>query len=366
MITDHFTRFAQAIPCKNQTAHTTAKALYENFFLHYSFPEKVHSDQGRNFESWLIKQLCKLLGIKKSRTTPYHPMGNGSAERFNQTLIKMLSTLSEEQKTDWKSYVAPLVQAYNSIRNDATGYTPHYLMFGWHPKLAIDVFFGMDPHTENADKGDHPTYISKLRDRMAAAYSLASSEAKRIAEKNKRYHDSKVRFAQLEVGDRVLVRKVGIKGKHKLADQWDSEVYTVQSIPNPEIPVFKVRSSSGKVTKTLHRNMLLPFTSIPESDLEIPSKRVAKKIRKSSKKGTNCSSSSESTESDSDGSETDTVTCRIIRSSVKPVLSSREAKISSINSNHGISSSLQNSSVPEPTNQLDQQVDNASVVCSDM
>ena len=133
MITDHFTRFAQAIPCKNQTAHTTAKALYENFFLHYSFPEKIHSDQGRNFESRVIKQLCKLLGIKKSRTTPYHPMGNGSAERFNQTLIKMLSTLSEEQKTDWKSYVAPLVQAYNSIRNDATWYTPHYLIFGWHP-----------------------------------------------------------------------------------------------------------------------------------------------------------------------------------------------------------------------------------------
>ena len=96
-----------------------------------------------------------------------------------------------------------------------------------------------------------------------------------------------------------------------------------------------------------------------QSDLEIPSKRVAKKIRKSSKKGTNCSSSSESTESDS-------VTCRITRSSAKPVLSSREAEISSIISNHEISSSLQNSSVPEPTNQLDQQVDNASVVSSDI
>lgn len=51
VINDHFARFAQAIPCKNQTAHTTAKALYENFFLHYSFPEKIQSDQGRNFES---------------------------------------------------------------------------------------------------------------------------------------------------------------------------------------------------------------------------------------------------------------------------------------------------------------------------
>ena len=59
---------------------------------------------------------------------------------------------------------------------------------------------------------------------MAAAYSLASSEAKRIAEKNERYYDSNVRVAQLEVGDRVLVMKGGIHGKHKLADQWDSEV----------------------------------------------------------------------------------------------------------------------------------------------
>ena len=94
--------------------------------------------------------------------------------------------------------------------------------------------------------------------------------------------------------------------------------------------------------------------------------QVAKNIQKSSKKGTNCSSSIESTESDPDGSETDTVTCRITKSSAKPVLSSREAEISSMNSNHEISSYLQNSSVPEPTNQLDQQVDNASVVSSDM
>ena len=79
---------------------------------------------------------------------------------------------------------------------------------------------------------------------------------------------------------------MGIQGKHKLADQWDSEVYIVQSKSNPEI-VFKVRSSSGNLTKTLRRNMLLPFTSIPESELEISSTQVAKKIQKSSKKGTN-------------------------------------------------------------------------------
>ena len=66
-------------------------------------------------------------------------------------------------------------------------------MFGWHPRLPIDVFFGMDI---NKEKGDHPTYVAKLKDRMAFAYSLASKEAERIASKNKENYDQKVKFTK--------------------------------------------------------------------------------------------------------------------------------------------------------------------------
>ena len=130
------------MPCRIQKATVTAKALYENVFLHYRFPEKLHSDQGRNFESKVIKNLCKLLEIRKTRTTPYPPMGNGSAARFNRTLLKMLGTLNLEQKADWKHRVAPLVQAYNATKNDALGYSPHFLMSGWSLKLPIDSLLG--------------------------------------------------------------------------------------------------------------------------------------------------------------------------------------------------------------------------------
>ena len=65
VITDHFTRYALAYPSKTQTAQATARILWDNFICHYGFPEKFISDQGRNFESDLIKELCKIAGVHK-------------------------------------------------------------------------------------------------------------------------------------------------------------------------------------------------------------------------------------------------------------------------------------------------------------
>ena len=124
VITVHFTRYAQAFPTRNELAKTTAKVLFENFIVHYGFPARLHSDQGRNFESSVIQELCKLAGVEKSRTTPYHSMGNGMVERFNQTLLNMLGTLENHKKENWKSYVAPLVHSFNATKHPSTA-IPH-------------------------------------------------------------------------------------------------------------------------------------------------------------------------------------------------------------------------------------------------
>ena len=158
VITDHFTRYAQAFPTRNQTAKTTAKTLFENFVVHYGFPARLHSDQGRNFESQVIKELCDIASVERSRTTPYHPQGNGMTERFNRTLLSMLGTLDDVHKQDWKSYVAPLVHAYNATRHESTGFAPHYLMFGRFPRLAVDAFLGIKPPGESGKNAS--TYVS--------------------------------------------------------------------------------------------------------------------------------------------------------------------------------------------------------------
>ena len=264
VITDHFTRYSQAFPTRNELAKTTAKVLFENFIVHYGFPARLHSDQGRNFESSVIKELCSLAGVEKSRTTPYHPMGNGMVERFNQTLLNMLGTLEDHKKEDWKSNVAPLVHSYNATKHPSTGYSPYFLMFGRHPRLAVDAYLGIpSPEESTVVSQDH--YATKLKKRLQFAYKVASKEAQKAAERNKAYYDLKVREATLDIGDRVLIRQVAFKGRHKISDKWIKDPYIVIGVPIPGIPVFQVQKESDTSdVKTLHRNLLLPFSAIPK------------------------------------------------------------------------------------------------------
>ena len=129
VITDHFTRYAQAFPLETQRALATVKLLWNNFILHYGFPSKIITDQGQNFESELIENLCQLAEVQKLRSSPYHPQTNGQCESFNGTLLNMLRTLTPEQKRDWKSHIPALVHTYNCTSNAATGFSPYYLLF---------------------------------------------------------------------------------------------------------------------------------------------------------------------------------------------------------------------------------------------
>ena len=261
VVTDHFTKYAQAYPTRNQSAKTTAKTLFDNFFVHYGFPRRLHSDQGRNFESKLIAELCQMANIKKSRTTPYHPMGNGIAERFNSTLLNMLGTLDPKKKADWKSHVGSLVHAYNCTRHDTTGFSPYYLMFGRHPRIAVDLALGRHESSGPVTSRD---YINSLKEGLKKAYDLAESSVKRSQADQKDRYDRRIRGAVLELGDRVLLRNVGLQGTHKIADKWSQDVYVVVEQPNSDIPVYEVKPEIGSGrARILHRNLLLPIPCLP-------------------------------------------------------------------------------------------------------
>lgn len=202
VITDHFTKYAVAIPTRDQKASTVARCLWEHFLVHYGFPERLHSDQGRDFESHTIRELCFLLGIRKVRTSPYHPRGN-PVERYNRTLLSMLGTLKDREKTHWRDFVKPLTHAYNCTKNDVTGFSPYELIFGRQPRLPVDIAFGL-PVT-NKQTLSHSHYVKTLKSHLKESYEVATKNSRQVAEKNKRRFDKVIRESTLDVGDRVEI-----------------------------------------------------------------------------------------------------------------------------------------------------------------
>lgn len=235
VITDHFTKYAVAIPTQNQKAQTVAKRLWDNFFVHYGFPEGQLSDQGPDFESCRIQELCKIAGIRKVRTTPYHPRAS-PVERFNRTLLQMLGTLENKNKAHWKDHVRPLVHAYKCTRSDVTGYSPYELMFGRKPRLPVDLAFGL---ASNTSFPSHSQYVKSLKSRLEESYRVATHNASKVADQNKKRFDRNVTVSALDSGDPVLVRNVRLRGKHKLSDKWEPEIYIVLKKAG-DMPVYTV------------------------------------------------------------------------------------------------------------------------------
>ena len=106
-------------------------------------PEQLQSDQGRQFESILIAEICKILHIRKTMTTPYHPQGDGLVARFNRTLVKMLATsISDLENDSWEEHFPKMCLAYNTCTHPTTGETPFLLIYDRQAHLPVDLMYG--------------------------------------------------------------------------------------------------------------------------------------------------------------------------------------------------------------------------------
>ena len=135
----------------------------------FGAPERIHTDQGRNFEAQLFKEMCNLFSIEKTRTTPYHPQSDGMVERMNRTIQDMLAKYVAEHQRDWDVHLPMVMMAYRSSVHSSTQYTPHYLLFGHEVRLPLDVMYGREPHQPEAASG----YARNLRSTLEEAHELS-------------------------------------------------------------------------------------------------------------------------------------------------------------------------------------------------
>jgi transposase InsO family protein len=223
VITDTFTKWTIAVPTRDQKAETVARVLVRDWFSKYGAPLRLHSDKGRDFESKVVEQLCRIYGVKKTRTTSWHPQGNGQTERYNRTLHNLLKTLPADRKRKWPEFLPELVYAYNTTPHSSTGFSPFYLLYGRDPRIARDVL----PKNDEQEDVDGPvTWVTLHQRRLQEAYQHARQRLAQATEHRNRYANMKAREAPLYIGQRVIVKQHP-KGRNKIQDTYGQRVYKV-------------------------------------------------------------------------------------------------------------------------------------------
>ena len=261
VVTDIFSKWTEAFPLHSTDSATLATILVNEVICRYGVPSVLHSDQGANLTSQLVSTLCNQLGINQTRTTAYHPQGNGQVERFNRTLEAMLSKTIQQNQCDWDEQLPKVMFAYRTAIHEATGYTPFHVTFGRSPSLPIDVMLGI--HRQK--KQNIPGYVSDLHRSLQTAYTDIRQNLRVAHKRNKARHDVKSVSVPYHVGDQVWLYVPSVKSGNtkKLASLWRGP-YTV--IDRINFATYKIQLiSQPSKTLVVHHDRLKHCFGTPQS-----------------------------------------------------------------------------------------------------
>ena len=202
MCVDHFSKWAEAIPLRNHTAPTVARALMVNVFARFGSPRQLLSDRGREFESELFSELMKWLEIDKLRTTAYQPSTNGAVERFHRTLNSMLGKVVDESQRDWDDKLPAVLAAYRASPHESTGYTPNRLFLGREVRMPLDLLLDL-PNEERDLSLSIDEFVCRTQEQTAKAYALTREHLRVAAERCKAFYDVKANSVDFSVGQWV-------------------------------------------------------------------------------------------------------------------------------------------------------------------
>lgn len=258
---DYFSKSPEAYPLPDQEATTVAEVLVREFICRFGVPLYIHSDQGRNFESAVFAEVCKLLGINKTRTTPLHPQSDGMVEWFNRTLEAQLSKLVDDHQRNWDQLVHLMLMAYRTAIHETTGCTPARLMLARDLRLPIDLLYG-HPEEEPVEPGAR--YALELQKKMEAVHHFARGRLQLMGDQMKQHYDAHQHGERLKECTPVWLynpqRKKGITPK--LMRHWQGPFVVTKCINDL---VYHIQLRPKAKPKVVHRNRLWKYsgTNVP-------------------------------------------------------------------------------------------------------
>ncbi|PAA51672.1 hypothetical protein BOX15_Mlig023015g11 [Macrostomum lignano] len=260
---DPFSKWVEAAALSQIDATTVAEALVTCVVLRHGVPGVVHSDQGRQFEAEVFKQTCALLGAEKSRTSPFHPSGNGNVERFNRTLGNMLSAFCSENQASWDALLPYVVWAYSSSEHSSTGESPFKVLRGIEPRLPVDLALG--------GQRDQPQDCADLQARIRRGFQVVRAHLHTAQKSQHEFYNLGAETTDFKTGDRVMLTHHAMKrGQCKsLSSRWSGPFIVLKKVS----PVnYRLQAVNGRRRLLVHHDRLKRFIDRPNLSGRPPAK----------------------------------------------------------------------------------------------
>ena len=272
VITDYATRYIITCPMRDQTAQTVARKFIFNVLLRFGSPQRVLTDQGRNFLSNLVGEVCTLFEVKQLRTTAYHPQGDGLVERFNKTMADMLAAYVSKHPENWDKVLPFVTLAYNAHTHKSLRHSPFYLLFGRQPALATDILHPDEVKPEDARVVTNlePVMDPKWRKALEFAHEFLAT-----AQSTQKWNYDKfaVQAPMYYVDDDVLVQAPKAPGKFNM--KWEGPFKVLERITEL---TYRVQNLKNNGSSIIHVNRLKRWSVRPGDSPVPPIKNVEPKV----------------------------------------------------------------------------------------
>ena len=260
-LVDYATRYPECIALPNITAETVAEALL-SIFCRCGIPKIIHSDRGSQFTSQMMAEVCRLLNVKQSFTTAWHPQANGLNERMNSTLKNMLRRMCAEKPKDWDRYLNPILFAYREVPNASTQFSPFELLYGRSIRGPMAIL------RESMEEDEIPEevktsyeYVFDLQNRLEETCKAAAENLETSKVLYKKYFDTKTKDRQFVEGDEVLLL---LPTEHsKLTMQWRGPFKVTQKVGDCD---YRIQINNKE--KIFHANMIKQYFRRQNEDKE--------------------------------------------------------------------------------------------------
>ena len=247
VVGDYFTKWMESYPIKDQQAETVAEVLVSQFVCRFGVPIDLHSDQGRNFESKVFQEMCTILGINKTRTTPYNPKSDGLVERYNRTIVNAVSLMIQphQHQRDWDVYLPYVGMAYRSSIQASTGESPNMMMLGREVTMPVDLVVGAVPHEQECET----YYADDLREKIRDIHERARHALQLSQRRQKRNYDRSARESVFKKGKFVWLHNNQRRPRlsKKLMLPWEGPYLIVTELSDVTCRIQKTARSKPKV-----------------------------------------------------------------------------------------------------------------------